>query len=791
MVNPKVVQLSAVREAAGRTSGSKIPLPMILLRDRVTETLRGALQTLMDRADDALFELADKAATNADQTRFFDAMRILRLNRQAIEGRFFQAFNQGFRLEGVQRGASALREKALDMDSLSLVDNDQLELNVAVESMASRLKADAGQSLDHLLIRLDALVTDQSVDDDNNPLGPLALARHFAQALESCEWDIRVRLVLLKLFERHVLKIMPDVYKDANAFLVAQGVLPDLRTGRTGGRMPPVSRGAPVRRTVDQQTGQVEVSGAEDMASGPEDTFALLRQLMGQARGQTATPQAGVIPPQNVVAALTGFQMQAVPVAQADTGLLDYQALVQHMIQQVSRGKGRLGQVDEDVINLVSMLFEYILSDHQLENAIKAQIARLQIPVLKAALLDRSFFSSADHSARRLLNELANSAIGWQPREAGQRDPYFEKVTAIVERLVNEFDRDLGLFDDVLEDFLAFLTSEEKRRRLLEKRTCDAEQGRAQTDIAREQVRRAILARLEGSTCDEGIRDLLLGGWAQKAVLDWLRHGPESEAYAATLKTVDDVLWSVAPPLVEGSRRELLTRIPGLIRTLREGLKEAAVEPGNQEIWLKALEKAHLKALHALATVSTRQVVSEAPAPTPDPAAEQGQPEAEVPADVRMAASGKEGVPVAGHDHAADPAATRDDRTIRESREAELDEAIEEIVLTAPGEAPEAPAYQGTDDEYLQKVDALKVGSWIELRESEDRKQRCKLAAIISNADKYIFVNRMGVKVCEKTRMGLAVAMRAGQVNILDDGLLFDRALEAVIGSLRSNSQRA
>ena len=38
------------------------------------------------------------------------------------------------------------------------------------------------------------------------------------------------------------------------------------------------------------------------------------------------------------------------------------------------------------------------------------------------------------------------------------------------------------------------------------------------------------------------------------------------------------------------------------------------------------------------------------------------------------------------------------------------------------------------------------------------------------------------MKVAEETRNSLALAMKSGRLRVLDDGMLFDRALEAVIG---------
>ena len=113
---------------------------------------------------------------------------------------------------------------------------------------------------------------------------------------------------------------------------------------------------------------------------------------------------------------------------------------------------------------------------------------------------------------------------------------------------------------------------------------------------------------------------------------------------------------------------------------------------------------------------------------------------------------------------------------------------VEEIVLTSPDAAPapvESEVRLPDNDEALLRVDALRVGSWVEIQEDAEHKLRCKLAAVIRPTGRYIFVNRTGMKVLEKTRMGLAVEFRRQAVRLLDDALLFDRALESVIGNLR------
>jgi hypothetical protein len=66
-------------------------------------------------------------------------------------------------------------------------------------------------------------------------------------------------------------------------------------------------------------------------------------------------------------------------------------------------------------------------------------------------------------------------------------------------------------------------------------------------------------------------------------------------------------------------------------------------------------------------------------------------------------------------------------------------------------------------------------------------KLRCKLAAFIKATGKYIFVNRSGAKIAEYQREELAKALEMDEIAMLDDGLIFDRALESIIDNLRSS----
>lgn len=91
----KVVHLKAVPEKPASPAG-RLPVALISVRDKAAQQLRQALQVLLDNADDSLFEIADRATSNAEQNAFFEAMRDLRMKRRSIERGFLQQIFESF-----------------------------------------------------------------------------------------------------------------------------------------------------------------------------------------------------------------------------------------------------------------------------------------------------------------------------------------------------------------------------------------------------------------------------------------------------------------------------------------------------------------------------------------------------------------------------------------------------------------------------------------------------------------------------------------------------------------------
>jgi hypothetical protein len=481
--------------------------------------------------------------------------------------------------------------------------------------------------------------------------------------------------------------------------------------------------------------------------------------------------------------------------------VIDFRSLLNNRLAE-GDCKADYAEMDADVINLVSMFFEFILDDKQLQPTMKALIARLQIPILKVALLDRSFFNKGGHPARKLLNEMARVGIGWNEPAEGKKDRLKDKIEEIVQRVLSEFDQDVSMFAELLQDFSNFVDVEQRRGQLVEQRTKDSEKGKVASELAKVAAQDSLNESMRGQIVPDFMMELLRDGWSSVMVLHFLKEGSDGEGWLQASTLVDELLWSINPHSEErDARTKLLKMIPSLMKRLRTGLKEVSFDDSRAKPLLKALEDAHVKSLQRLQSEQLSSIEEVSPSVAELMQVEEVQPEVaalaaseesllddDAVADLLRSTAELEQEFDAKRASAevpeVEPAA--ESQTIPEATEHKEEQDHEEIVLISAEPEPEQAAIDQSDP-FVQQVEKFAVGCWFEFQ-NDSKTERCKLAAVIKATGKYIFVNRSGIKVAEKTKMGLAVEMRRGSVQILNDGLLFDRALESIITNLRGKN---
>ena len=852
----KVVQLNTVQRVDDDDSHlyACFPAPFNQMRERGEQSLQPLLQALFDNIDDALFELADRAESNAVQNMYFESMREVRIKRRGIELGFVREINQAFRrLAGAVSNAPEASVLELSVDDLSLVAHDDLDELVAFDAMVAKACRRFNKPLQELTTRLDTVVEACEVTTENNPFGPEVICRSFVEVCKELNIDVKAKLVLFKLFDRYVVEALDRVYNACNQALIDGGILPKLANRKTAGNQPATEQSA--QQPMSEQTANNDVFA---------DLQGLLHTLPPSApttanAGLVATGLAPQIPRENLMQLLqkvqqTQLQMMVQQQGQVlQQGLpqrLDIQSELSGLLQQKMPTQAMsIGQVDDDAINLVAMLFQFILDDRNLAAPMKALIARLQIPIIKVAMLDKSFFSKGGHPARKLLNEIATASLGWVTPAKIDRDPLFKKIDAIVNNLLSDNTSDSQLFQQELTDFVAFLEAERRRSSLIEQRTLDAEDGKAKSEVARQRVQQVLNEKVKGHTLPKVVINLLQDAWSNVLFLILLKEGEQADSWKQALQTVDDLLWSVQPIEQAADKKQLLKLLPGLLKNLRAGLTKIAYNPFDMNQLFEDLEKIHLTQLQETPAPASEPAAVKSPSPSV-PVAESATLDGMLAKRGSVASSIEEldralsselgdfDDLLAGDDLLLDledaapsvkpsseptlkqaditdteqPAHEKPSSATKASQEQPVDvepdaqpqtepviealatEQVDEITIGGGLAAVEAVATEEpviVDEASLQQVDKLAMGCWVEIILDGDTKTRCRLAAIIRGTGKYIFVNRSGMKVSEFNREPLALAIKQGKVFLLDDGLLFDRALESVIGNLRSMKGQA
>jgi hypothetical protein len=459
-----------------------------------------------------------------------------------------------------------------------------------------------------------------------------------------------------------------------------------------------------------------------------------------------------------------------------------------------------IGQANDDVIDIISMLFDFILDDKNLPDEFKALIGRLQIPMLKVALLDETFFSKGNHPARKLLNEMARAGIGWQRETDGGGNGLREKVEEIVTKILNEFEDDTTLFADALEDFHNYTADQNKRSELVEKRIREAEEGKAKSETAKSKAEDALKKIVGNKQLPDAVGRLIYEAWQSVLLLIYLREGDASEAWQKHLITAEELVNSLTPPENIESRKRLTGILPGLVKSIKAGLDAVAYGEFESAQLFQELEQIHLKVLKGekvLGEIASGEVdAAEVPEEFDALEAELANIETEDEIDSSVSDDFADDLDFEGFEDEHEITAANkkkikqmDLAQITGSVPIDLDTlgGIEEIDMSVnpPANYIESNGSLPDNDQFQALVETFQVGSWFELQ-SEGKSVRCKLAAIIPSVGKYIFVNRTGIKVADYTKSGLAIALRRKEINQLNDGALFDRALESIVSNLRS-----
>ena len=251
---------------------------------------------------------------------------------------------------------------------------------------------------------------------------------------------------------------------------------------------------------------------------------------------------------------------------------------------------------DKITIDVIALLFDYIFRDPSIPESLRELFGRLQVPILKAALLDRTFFSDKKHPARRLLDHLAAAAIGATSDE-GYRAGFELVAAGVIDEVCRDFKVDVAVFEAADAKLHEFVDAEQRKAAALLDTDVAAALVAEESEADRSQVRALIRDKLTGIKVPFEVRGFAETIWVDYLTLVRERDGTESEAWCGGVKTLDDLLWSIAAKERNAQKMRLTKMVPGLVRNLRSGGAEVQVRDDRMQPFLEAVYQLHMAAI--------------------------------------------------------------------------------------------------------------------------------------------------------------------------------------------------
>jgi hypothetical protein len=534
------------------------PRVRTLLEEQLAECgarLEPTLRAVLTELEQQLFKQAEQARNNGEQQTAFESLREVKRNRADAAPRLLLALESRLAALGLH-APDAPRARM----NLTLVDHDEFDEAIALDDIATRTELRVSPILFELGHRYGVLIASPLVDAEALPLGPHALAHGLREIATHIGLPREHRMLFYRLWDRRMMNGAESFYSGLNEHLTDRGILPNLhaflpkrspeaRTGKAERPAGATDKSAPAAAATTPPSAPATTAATTDAALGT------LRELLEQRRATLPPapeePGGGYIASSEELQAVLGALQSRTP-APVQLGGRGVQRTVQHLRQDMLAElrrfapDGRPPQFaaeQRDVLELVSLLFDRLLDETRSGGTAQQLLARLQVPLLRVALADRSFFTRRAHPARRLLNTVAETANLWVDGSEGETDSALsEKLQRAVDRVLGEFTGDVALFDKLVDELDAHVSGLRRRAEIAERRQIEAAQGRNRLEQARAQASAAIGERLAGRKVAPLTRALLEQAWCDALALAILRNGEDSEAFHRRLAAADELL---------------------------------------------------------------------------------------------------------------------------------------------------------------------------------------------------------------------------------------------------------
>lgn len=600
-----------------------------------SEHAKVAFQLYLRNLDEAFNQEMDKARSNQEVSEITGIQRLFRRNQQELERYYCGYIAEGF-VKFKKKELHTELQSLHGSGELSLVDNDELEETITLSTIVQKVDVLYAESIWALNQRFAILNGGEQVIEASNPAAPIQLCESLRRALRLIPLTVKTKSTAYKVYEQRLSELAKNVIEDINDYLKMAGVLPNLRY--TPAKGAPVTQGGAVSTpaAVNPSTQPPAFAGTLGPVPVPDPNqpseqyqsalLQAIRALQTSMRGgpgavpapisdgiriaTTDSPFAAFVPGsgpigpgvvisadqlmsalhavQGSAAGVVGSPIDAGPLPPVDISQV-LTALAQQFQQSKTTRDSKVSPMDMHTIDLVGMVFEYMLKDENLPDSIKALLSYMHTPFLKLAFIDPGFFEQPEHPARMLLNSLAEAGTRWVGNDGTVQHDMYNKIKDVVDRVLRDFKNDVRVITELLLEFNSYTKNIIRRQELMEKRAAEKAQGEERLREVKIKVNEEVRKRTDDKELPSAVLLFALQPWSDYLSFALLRYGEKSEKWANALAVVDDLLWIIEPQTEPSNVARQVELAPILLRDIETGFETIGYDQAKGKKLLEAI----------------------------------------------------------------------------------------------------------------------------------------------------------------------------------------------------------
>jgi hypothetical protein len=721
----------------------------------VTSHANEHLMALINRLVAALLDISDPSIDARAVYQRVKSGNLLKHNSYAFFHVAASGLEQAVRKEIALLAPAPNGSRSTPAAALALVPFEEMDSRVAFGAISRPFEISYAEPLATLNVRLGFLLERDILRIGQNPFRPELFLIAINEAWCEFEPDQEAHKLILPLLRPNILFDFAPMFEALNLALMHNRTQPgspeSFHIRKTEHASAARAARASGQAALAQQLRQF-LSSTEPATPEFDTEIPLIPDLPGMAQGSggwrpsaapgyraaaPATNRGATAPPPAAVTVQAGAPLFDL-LARLQQGLPEQPAhapealavALPHNVFYLPRlkdgvPKGSLSRGDEGTIDLLSRIFETVFLDENIPQETRDLIHFLQIPVLKAALLDKDFFFEEAHPARRMIDLL--SRMGWEQRK-GPDDPLFQAMRRSVDRVGRDFDRKLDVFAEAVADLEASIEAAEAAADAAISEPIARALKQEKVTVAATSAKGAVALRVGSGELVAVVEAFLEDKWTAVLTVAYSVEGEKPGAVGNATRAMDELIWSVKPKVTQEQRKDLIAKLPALLSALNKWLDVIKWQDAARLQFFAELAECHASIVRApLALSPERQL------------------------EIALEVAQQDAIRRIEKEHAA-----------AACEEAQLDEAV-------------------------IAVDGLERGMWLEFTGPDQSVRKVKLAWVSPLRTLYIFSTAARQEAFSISAEKLADAYRRHTVRLIQTGGVVARALSQAMAQAAVN----